>query len=1029
MSSFLTFSGASPYALIETTANPFISFDSRNFFNGLSTASNGLYYYKTNYGTSNLYIVHPDNNTATSSSTLTCTATSICTLYYYLVGGGGSGTTTNGGSGGSLLSGNVIVPAGGSFSLTIGSRNSDTSIVANSTTYTASSGSAGVVTFSNTSSYKGNKFSDYGFSINKNIYFFGAGGGGTSGTYGLNGGNGCNSVGGIGGNVTSSFTPGGGGGGYNGNGGNGGGGSRGGGGGGFGGIGGNGSTLAGTGGGGGGAGSGSNGLNGSSGATGGGPNGGAGGSGVGGGGGYRSGGGGGGAYSAGGPGGLGGGGGGGGGAGGGSGVGGAGGVCGGGGGGGMSGGGNNGGAGGAGGGGGGSGNGIGGAGGAGAGGGGGSTTGGIGGVGGGGGGAGKTTGGTGGAGLAVFYTVPYVPPQPTITPAATQNVTYPATTSTTVTATSNSTGALTYYLSTSGATTFGNASITTIGNTGNLTITGPGIINIFVTQAASSNYAEITTPVSVGTINVQGSPTITPVDRTLIYPTTQTFTVTNNGAGEYTIDGVGNATLNLFRGITYNFDLNLIGSHPFWIKTSATTGTVDQYNDGVTNNGAQSGRITFSVPLNAPSILYYICQLHSSMKGTINISDFGTTVTPTSNSSGAFTYSLQSGFPAGTSINSTSGLVTIGGLGTIIVLVTQAASGFFTAITTPVEGGRITVTTSKTSSITPISDSPGAFTYSLDAPSSVIASINSTTGLVTINNSGTINVYVTQAASGNYTAVTTPVLAGSIISVSTPIIRPAATQNATYLQTATMTVRPTSNSTGAFTFSLQPGYQGCTTVDPNTGVVTIGGTGTITVLVTQAATSNYRPVTTPVVAGTIIVDFTPIPCFKEDTKILTVDGYRYIQELRKGDLVKTLNHGYVGINMIGCQIIYNRKETIFFDKIFKCTNENYPEIFEDLYITGLHAVLVDGLTDEQLTQIKSVYNDSVFITDDKYRLPVCFDERATPHETEEDEQVVIFHLALNHENENMNYGIYANGLLVETTSIGLMKESGLIMVE
>jgi hypothetical protein len=76
-----------------------------------------------------------------------------------------------------------------------------------------------------------------------------------------------------------------------------------------------------------------------------------------------------------------------------------------------------------------------------------------------------------------------------------------------------------------------------------------------------------------------------------------------------------------------------------------------------------------------------------------------------------------------------------------------------------------------------------------------------------------------------------------------------------------------------------------------------------------------------------------------------------------------------------------------------------------------------------------VYNDSVFVTDDKYRLPVCFDERATPHNTEEDEQVVIFHLALDNENENLNYGIYANGLLVETTSIGLMKESGLIMVE
>jgi hypothetical protein len=569
--------------------------------------------------------------------------------------------------------------------------------------------------------------------------------------------------------------------------------------------------------------------------------------------------------------------------------------------------------------------------------------------------------------------------------------------------------------------------------TGNISITGLGTINVLVTQAAAGIYSAVTTPVTAGTINVVAptAPTITPNNRNVIYPTSQTFTVTNNGAGSYTIGGNNNPTLNLFRGITYYFDLNASG-HPFWIKTTANTGTGDQYNDGVTNNGTQSGRITFSVPLNAPNIIYYICQYHGSMQGVINISDFGTTVTPTSNSAGAFTFSLQSGFPANTSINSSTGVVTIGGLGTIVALVTQTAAGIYSAVTTPVAAGTITVINAQTATITPASDSPGAFTYSLDTSggtSSAIATINPTTGLVTITGGGTINVYVTQAASGNYTAITSPVLAGLILSVPTPIITPATTQNATYGQPSKVTVTPTSNSAGAFTFSLQPGYLGCTTIDPNTGVVTIGGTGTITVLATQAATSNYGPVTTPTVAGTIIVDFNPIPCFKENTQILTVDGYRYIQELRKGDLVKTVNHGYVAINIIGCQIIYNRKETILFDKIYKCTNENYPEIFEDLYITGLHAVLVDEITDEQQRQIKCVYNDNVFITDDKYRLPVCFDERATPHETDEDEQVVIFHLALDHENENLNYGIYANGLLVETTSIGLMKESGLIMVE
>ena len=43
----------------------------------------------------------------------------------------------------------------------------------------------------------------------------------------------------------------------------------------------------------------------------------------------------------------------------------------------------------------------------------------------------------------------------------------------------------------------------------------------------------------------------------------------------------------------------------------------------------------------------------------------------------------------------------------------------------------------------------------------------------------------------------------------------------------------------------------------------------------------------------------PITCFKEDTKILTDKGYKSIQDLRKGDLVKTLNHDYKAIDMIG----------------------------------------------------------------------------------------------------------------------------------
>jgi hypothetical protein len=104
-----------------------------------------------------------------------------------------------------------------------------------------------------------------------------------------------------------------------------------------------------------------------------------------------------------------------------------------------------------------------------------------------------------------------------------------------------------------------------------------------------------------------------------------TYDVTNSGAGNYNINGVSNATVNLIRGFTYSFNVNASG-HPFWIQTVTPpyqSGNV--YNTGITNNGTQSGVLIFSIPLNAPSILYYVCQYHSNMNGIFNISDLGPT--------------------------------------------------------------------------------------------------------------------------------------------------------------------------------------------------------------------------------------------------------------------------------------------------------------------------------------------------------------------------------------------------------------------
>lgn len=59
-----------------------------------------------------------------------------------------------------------------------------------------------------------------------------------------------------------------------------------------------------------------------------------------------------------------------------------------------------------------------------------------------------------------------------------------------------------------------------------------------------------------------------------------TFSVTNSGAGAYIIDGNSNPTLTLVRGNTYYFEVSAPG-HPFWIKTTQTTGTSNAYNNGM----------------------------------------------------------------------------------------------------------------------------------------------------------------------------------------------------------------------------------------------------------------------------------------------------------------------------------------------------------------------------------------------------------------------------------------------------------------
>jgi len=171
--------------------------------------------------------------------------------------------------------------------------------------------------------------------------------------------------------------------------------------------------------------------------------------------------------------------------------------------------------------------------------------------------------------------------------------------------------------------------------------------------------------------------------------------------------------------------------------------------------------------------------------------------------------------------------------------------------------------------------------------------------------------------------------------------------------------------------------------------------------------------------------FTPITdqlvCFKTDTKILTDKGYVAVQDLKKGDLVKTLLHDFKPISMIGFKRIKHRAtpERII-NQLYVCKSSKYPEIFEDLVITGCHCILVDTFKNEGEVEKTMKITLKICLTDEKYRLPACVDLRAKVHEPQG--IYTIYHFALESDDDYINYGIWANGLLVETCSKYYLQE-------
>jgi hypothetical protein len=105
------------------------------------------------------------------------------------------------------------------------------------------------------------------------------------------------------------------------------------------------------------------------------------------------------------------------------------------------------------------------------------------------------------------------------------------------------------------------------------------------------------------------------------------YYIANFGTGSYTVNGVANGLITFERGKKYRIHMNATG-HPFWIQTvSGAYSSGNVYSTGITNGGEDAGYILVELPQNAPDNLYYACEFHSSMSGSISVQSDNTITT------------------------------------------------------------------------------------------------------------------------------------------------------------------------------------------------------------------------------------------------------------------------------------------------------------------------------------------------------------------------------------------------------------------
>jgi hypothetical protein len=347
-----------------------------------------------------------------------------------------------------------------------------------------------------------------------------------------------------------------------------------------------------------------------------------------------------------------------------------------------------------------------------------------------------------------------------------------------------------------------------------VTLTGAGTVVLQASQGAAGNYAA---GIQTATFTVAGTaPTIT-------------FTVPNHtyGDGPFTVAAISNSS----GAFTYS-----VVSGPATISGAAVTLTgagtvvlqVSQTAAGNYTAGTQT--TSFTVAGTAPSITFSVAN-HT-------YGDVPFIVSATSNSSGAFTYSVVSG-PATLS----GPTVTITGAGAVVLQASQAAAGSYSS---EVQNASFTVAMAAPTisfsvpshiygdasfAVSATSNSSGAITYSVvSGPATLLGST------VTLTGAGTVTLQANQAATGNYAAgtlTTTFTVAGKSQTIAF-----AAPTSPVSFGVPPVTLSASATSGLPVTFSLLSGPASL-----SGSTLTITGAGTVVVAADQSGNTNYAAAT------------------------------------------------------------------------------------------------------------------------------------------------------------------------------------------